>query len=171
MRVSPSFSLFCLFIFPDIQNLCTADGSIRAHWRTPSMPTLAAPRRPSPQTAAFAASQPSLSQRPQSLSKTRWATAGCTRSGQGSWSCVSSCFCWYCCAGVHGGRPPTNARGPRANSLGSECELGVKPMTFLIRTMWNVNPVYIHIEKSLGTGSSCSGDSDLEGCWREEGGS
>jgi hypothetical protein len=118
------FHFLSCFFFPDPQKLFTTDGSIRVHSRTSLMPTLAAPLRLSPQTAASAALQPAFSQRPQSPFRTRWATAGCTRSGRGSWSCVSSCFCWYGCVGARGGRPPTNARGSRANSLGSESALG-----------------------------------------------
>jgi hypothetical protein len=78
------------------------------------MPTRAAPRRPLPPTAASAASQHSRSQRLLSQCKTLWATEGCTRSGRGSWFCVSLRFCWYTSAGVRGGRLRTNGRSPRA---------------------------------------------------------
>ena len=50
--------------------------------------------------------------------------AGYTRSGRGSWSCASSCFCWSNCVGVRGGRLPTNARRLTDNSPDSESGLG-----------------------------------------------
>ena len=107
--VSPSFPFFVYF-FPDPPERFTTDGSMGVHSRTLLMPTRVAPPRQSPQTAASAASRPALSQRLQSPFRTRWTMAGCTRSGRESWSCVSSCFCWFGCAGEYGGRPLTNAR-------------------------------------------------------------